>query len=135
MVTFDMELAHNSATFHDSTNLLIINVSSFDNKEFEVSVHDRQFSEKIGVLSAQTSEELNDKISALYHGFLPEFLTREPSASTEVTRLSECTYNPDRPHVDCGSFAIRKEAGKQAVVVDERHLAHETLSEKDDVDV
>lgn len=63
---FDMSIDDNYASFIDKETGLSVFVDSFDNEEFEVRIGTIHDSKPAGVVTAASSEELNQKLSDLF---------------------------------------------------------------------
>ena len=63
---FDMSITDNYASFIDKDSGVAIFVDSFDNQEFEVRIGTIHESEPAGSIMATTTEELNNKLAALF---------------------------------------------------------------------
>lgn len=60
---FDMSLENNFALFRSSGCIIL--VESFDNQTFDVRAGTLEHSEKLGEITASSSEELNAKLESL----------------------------------------------------------------------
>jgi hypothetical protein len=65
-MNFDMSITDNYASFIDKDSGVAVFVDSFDNQEFEVRIGTINESELAGSIFAETSEELNTKLAALF---------------------------------------------------------------------
>ena len=65
-MNFDMSITDNYASFIDKDSGAAVFVDSFDNQEFEVRIGTINESELAGSIFAETSEELNIKLAALF---------------------------------------------------------------------
>lgn len=65
-MNFDMSITDNYASFIDKDSGVAVFVDSFDNQEFEVRIGTINESELAGSIFADTSEELNAKLAALF---------------------------------------------------------------------
>lgn len=65
-MNFDMSITDNYASFIDKNSGTAVFVDSFDNKEFEVRIGTINESEPAGSIFAETNEELNIKLAALF---------------------------------------------------------------------
>lgn len=63
---FDMSITDNYASFIDKDSGVAVFVDSFDNQEFEVRIGTINESEPAGSIFAETNEELNAKLAALF---------------------------------------------------------------------
>jgi hypothetical protein len=64
MFNFTMKLSENFASFSDNNGNHVY-VDSFDNNEFEVRLGTANVSKSIGTITADSDQELNDKLSEL----------------------------------------------------------------------
>ena len=69
---FDMSITDNYASFIDKDSGVAIFVDSFDNQEFEVRIGTINESESAGSIMATTTEELNNKLAALFSEYIGE---------------------------------------------------------------
>ncbi len=65
-MNFDMAITDNYASFIDKDSGEAVFVDSFDNQEFEVRIGTIDESEFAGSIFAETSDELNAKLAALF---------------------------------------------------------------------
>ncbi len=65
-MNFDMAITDNYASFIDKDSGVAVFVDSFDNHEFEVRIGTIHESELAGSVFAETSDELNAKLTALF---------------------------------------------------------------------
>lgn len=73
-MNFDMSVTDNYASFIDKDSGVAVFVDSFDNQEFAVRMGTTKESEFVGSVFAETNDELNTKLAALFlaHGLLPK---------------------------------------------------------------
>jgi hypothetical protein len=67
MFNFTMRLLENFASFSDTYGNYVY-VDSFDNHEFEVRMGTADVSKFVGIIIADSDQELNDKLSELCNG-------------------------------------------------------------------
>lgn len=63
---FNMSIEDNFASFIDDKSGVAVFVDSFDNEEFEVRIGTVTESQEAGSITATTTNELNEKLEALY---------------------------------------------------------------------
>lgn len=73
-MNFDMSITDNYASFIDKDSGVAVFVDSFDNQEFVVRIGSINDSDLVGSVFAETNDELNSKLAALFlaHGLLPK---------------------------------------------------------------
>lgn len=65
MITFDMSVKDNFASFKDSNSGTFVFVDSFDNSEFNVRVGSMMNSDFVGTVHADSNEDLNIKLEKI----------------------------------------------------------------------